>query len=169
MVLESDRLVLRPYTWDDLTALHSILSNPVTMQFWPAPFTLEQSRHWIQRRLEQYSTGFGRLALIHKRTNALIGDAGLLILEVDGVKENDLGYIIDCKYWKDGYGTEAAETVKNYGISDLGLNRICANMPVDHAGSRRVAEKLGMKLEKQFANKRNRDILTCLYALETES
>ncbi|MDQ1914674.1 GNAT family N-acetyltransferase [Paenibacillus sp. GD4] len=166
-MLESERLLLRQYTWEDLPVLHALLSNPVTMQFWPAPFTLEQSRQWIQRSLEQYPTGFGRFALIHKHTNALIGDAGLLLLEVDGRKENDLGYIIDCEYWKGGYGTEAAGAVMQYGLDRLRLKRICASMPVDHVGSRKVAERLGMKLEKQFLNKRNRDIPTCLYAKET--
>ena len=56
-----------------------------------------------------------------------------------------------------------------YGFGTLQLRRICANMPVDHIASRRVAESLGMRLEKQFENKRNRNILTCLYVREVES
>jgi RimJ/RimL family protein N-acetyltransferase len=51
-----------------------------------------------------------------------------------------------------------------YGFEELQLPRLCANMPADHISSRRVAEKLGMRLEKEFINRRNRDVLTCLYS-----
>ncbi|WP_442601200.1 hypothetical protein [Paenibacillus sp. KN14-4R] len=45
----------------------------------------------------------------------------------------------------------------------LQLDSICANMPHNHTVSRRIAEKIGMQLEAEFVNKRNRDILTNLY------
>ncbi len=55
-----------------------------------------------------------------------------------------------------------------YGFDTLQLHRSCANMPVDHIASRRVAERLDMRLEKLFENTRNRNILTCLYVREVE-
>jgi RimJ/RimL family protein N-acetyltransferase len=41
-------------------------------------------------------------------------------------------------------------------------------MAFDHVGSRRVAEKIGMRREREFVNRRNRDILTYLYAYDVE-
>ena len=139
------------------------------MSFWPVPFTHEETQKWLEWRLESYRENrAARLAVILREENVLIGDCGLVRSEIDGSPENDLGYIIDHAFWKHGYGTEAAEACMRYGFDTLQLRRICANMPVDHIASRRVAEKLGMRLEKQFENKRNRNILTCLYSREAE-
>lgn len=162
--MKTERLYLRGYTLEDLPDLHNILSDPRTMSFWPAPFTHEDSERWIRRNMESYDKGFGRMAVILQESGALVGDVGLQVYEMDGVLENDLGYIIHSKYWNRGFGFEAAEAVMAYGLQDLQLKRICANMPVEHTSSRKVAEKLGMVLEKQFMNARNRNLPTFLYA-----
>ncbi|RIX50162.1 N-acetyltransferase [Paenibacillus nanensis] len=165
-MIATDKLLIRRYTPDDLPKLHALLSDPVTMQFWPAAFTFEQSEQWMTRNMESYSQGYGRMAVILRENQEIVGDAGLLKYEIDGVLENDLGYIISSAYWNRGFGFEAAEAVMKHGFEELGLKRICANMPVDHIASRKVAEKLGMTLEKQFLNRRNRNLPTCLYAIE---
>jgi RimJ/RimL family protein N-acetyltransferase len=167
MRIGTDRLIIEEHTLENVPNLFGILSDPVTMSFWPQPFTYEQSLQWIlERGLKHYKDGIGRYALKRKGTGELIGDAGILRLETDGVLENDLGYIISSKAWGTGLGYEAAEALMRYGFETLKLPRLCANMPADHTSSRKVAEKLGMKLEKQFLNRKNRGILTCLYALE---
>ncbi|WP_187355550.1 GNAT family N-acetyltransferase [Paenibacillus tengchongensis] len=163
MILETERLFLRPYDREDLNRLHDLLSDPVTMEFWPAPFTLEQSQQWLRQSMETYPSGLGRLGVFCKSNGSFIGDAGLRVSELDGKQEMDLGYIIQAANWRQGYGLEAARAVLRYGVEELGLKRICANMPVHHHGSRRVAMDLGMILEKEFLNARNRNIQTCLY------
>lgn len=164
-IIETDRLILREYTLEDTALLHTILSDPLTMQFWPSPFTLEQSQNWVKINIERYKNlGFGRWSLVIKKTEQVIGDCGLMISEIDGKEENDLGYIIHHKFWRNGYAYEAAEACKHYAFKNLGLERLCANMPFNHTGSERVAQKLGMVKEKEFLNKRNRNILTYLYS-----
>lgn len=166
-LITSARLTIRPYTDADINRLHAILSDPPTMSFWPSPFTMEQTLRWLERGIFACDqNGFGRWAVELTETGELIGDAGLLKLEIDGILENDLGYIIHARHWGKGYGLEAASACLRYGLDKLGLERVCANMPADHIASRKVAERLGMKLEKQFANVRNRNILTCLYAMQ---
>ena len=169
IVIETPRLILRQFESGDLEDLHHILSDATTMSFWPAPFTREETQKWLERCLDSYrENGPARLAVILREGNVRIGDCGLARSEIDGRPENDLGYIIHHAFWKHGYGTEAAEACMWYGFDTLQLRRICANMPVDHIASRHVAEKLGMRLEKQFENTRNRNILTCLYVREVE-
>ncbi|QMV42336.1 GNAT family N-acetyltransferase [Cohnella cholangitidis] len=162
--IETARLYIREYNIEDLSALHEILSDELTMSFWPKPFNYYQSEEWIKNRgIGKYQEGYGRFAIELKETGKIIGDAGLLRLEVAGEVENDLGYIIKSDYWGQGFGFEAANALMIRGFKELNLQRICANMPTTHNASRKVAEKLGMKLDKQFLNSRNRDILTCLY------
>lgn len=166
-VFETPRLILRQLQTSDLDALHAIFSDPITMSFWPAPFEREATERWIARSRQSYAEhGFGRYAVVRKADGALIGDCGLLRAELAGQLENDLGYIIDRQHWRQGYAAEAAGACKAYGFQTLQLRRICANMPADHWASRRTAERIGMTLEREFLNPRNRNILTCLYAAE---
>lgn len=166
-MIETERLLIRKMDMNDYEALKLILYDPVTMQFWPKPFSPEQVKNWINRNVENYKKyGFGRWIVELKNSREIIGDCGFLILEIDGKVENDLGYIIYSKYWGKGYGTEAAKACLEYGFKELGMKRIIANMPYNHYASIRVAEKLGMIKEKEFINKRNRDILTYLFFRE---
>lgn len=168
-VIETQRLIIREYTIEDRTALHQLLSDPVTMSFWPEPFNREQTDSWINRSLHAYETyGFGRWGITLKENGVLIGDAGIMLSEMDGKREYDLGYIVFAPFWSKGYAFEAAQACLHFGMNRLGINRMCANMPHDHHASRRVAEKLGMTFERQFHNKRNRDILTDLYSVTVE-
>jgi len=165
--IRTERLLLRPYRREDAPMLHAVLSDPETMRFWPAPFTAEQTAQWIERSLGLYESGLGRFAVIRQEDGRLIGDAGLLRLDLDGTLEYDVGYIVSAAEWRRGYGFEAAAAVVAYGFQTLGLKRMCANMAETHIASRKVAEKLGMLLEKTYINQRNRGILTCLYAIES--
>ncbi|MEF2965778.1 GNAT family N-acetyltransferase [Paenibacillus sp. M1] len=166
-ILETSRLLIRKYTAGDkdVEDLHSILGDATTMSFWPAPFTEEQTKSWLQRNLESYENhGFGRWGMVLKETGGLIGDIGFMRAELDSRIENDLGYIIFAPFWGRDLATEAASACLSYGFHTLGMTRVCANMPVDHHASRRVAEKIGMVCEKQYMNTRNRNKWTYLYS-----
>lgn len=166
MVIETERLLLRQFRPEDLEDLQRILSDPTTMSFWPSPFSLERTSNWMSQNSQRYREhGFGRFAVILKENDELIGYCGIIRSEIDGQQENDLGYVIFYIYWNHGYATEAAAACVTFGFEKLNLCRICANMPSEHHASRRVSEKIGMSLERRFYNKRNREILTCLYSI----
>jgi ribosomal-protein-alanine N-acetyltransferase len=167
--LETERLLLRKLTIADVEAMHRILSDPVTMQFWPKPFDLEGSRRWVQRSIDAYEqTHLGRFAIILKEDGRLAGDCGFMRSEVNGVQENDLGYILGKEFWGKGFATEAAAACLKYGITVLGLKRIVASMATHHLASKRVAEKIGLKLEREFINSRNRDLPTFLLSWDKD-
>lgn len=169
IVIETPRLVLRHFEASDLHELHRMLADPITMKFWPAPFTLEQSKNWLERHLRNYrESGLGRYAVISKESQTFVGDCGIVQAELNGKPENDLGYIIARDHWGHGYATEAAEACLHYGINQQNLQRVCANMPFDHIASRRVAEHIGMQRELEYHNPRNSNILTYLYAYAKE-
>ena len=63
MVFETDRLILREYTQDDFDSLYEIMSDPETMQHYPAPFDKDRTMGWITWNLENYEKyGFGDAA-----------------------------------------------------------------------------------------------------------
>lgn len=166
-VLETARLRLRQHQPANHAALHAILSDPVTMQFWPAPFTPEQTQGWIERQVASYAArGYGRWAVERAADGTLIGDVGLALAQVNGRDEIDVGYIIHHPFWRQGYALEAARAALEFARAQPGITRVVANMAHDHHGSRRVAERLGMRYEGEFANARNRGIRTLLFAIE---
>ncbi|MDM9383161.1 GNAT family N-acetyltransferase [Chlorogloeopsis sp. ULAP01] len=170
MILETQHLTIHRYQNDDVDKLLAILSNPITMHYWPQPLTREGVEAWIARNLESYQEhGFGRYQVILKETGELIGDAGILKSTVIGEAINDLGYIVHNPFWGYGYGTEVATALKDYAFTKLKLDSLYANMPWNHEASRRVAEKIGMKFIKKFANERNRNIQTLLYVVYNNS
>lgn len=164
--IDTPRLIIRPYTPDDLDALDAILSDPETLVFWEKPYTREETRGSIERNIQSTDkNGFGRWAVILKDTGLLIGLCGIVRMESDGREVNDLGYIFHRDYWGQGYATEAARAVMGYAFEVLELDSVTANMPWNHDASRRVAERLGMARIGEFSNPRNRGIRTLIYEI----
>lgn len=165
-MIETADLTLRPHRADDLDALTQILSDPTTMSFWPRPYTREETAARIDQALKSYAEhGFGRYAVVLRETGQMVGSSGIVRMPVDGTLYNDLGYIIHHSFWRRGFATQAALALRDHAFGALGLSDLEANMPLDHHGSRRVAEHIGMRLVRTFRNAVNRDKETYLYEL----
>ncbi|HET7235776.1 MAG TPA: GNAT family N-acetyltransferase [Actinomycetota bacterium] len=148
--LRTERLDLRPLVPEDLDALAAILGDPVGMASWPAPLTHEESRAWIERNLARYEAdGFGRCAIVWRESGELVGDAGLVSTEVEGTPEIELGWIVRHDMKRRGIATEAAAAWRDFAFEVLGLSRIVSMIDEANAPSRRVAEKLGMSVERE--------------------
>jgi len=165
--MQTERLALRQYSSLDVDVMMEILGDPITMQFWPQPFNRKETLDWVSRAIDSYADhGFGRWVVERKNDHEVIGDCGILRLEVNGSMEFDLGYIIHHQWWNLGYGCEAARAAMDYALRELQLRRLVAGMADNHYGSARVAEKLGMTLESKFYNPGNSNQLTRLYSIE---
>jgi RimJ/RimL family protein N-acetyltransferase len=149
VILETARLRLREFTPADAEALEGILGDPVTMQYYPAPFPRAEIEDWIRRNLARYrDCGFGVWAMLLKDTGELIGDSGCYVREVEGNFEFELAWHVRRDLWGRGYATEAAQSCVDYAFSDLGAERIIALVRPENKSSCRVAEKIGMRCEQ---------------------
>jgi RimJ/RimL family protein N-acetyltransferase len=147
--LRTERLVLRPLDPEDLDDLAAMLGDPVGMAAWPAPLSYEESLAWIERNLARYEAdGFGRCAVIWRETGELVGDAGLIRTEVEATPEVELGWVVRHDLWGRGIATEAAAAWRDFAFGVLRLTRIVSMIDETNAASRRVADKLGMTLER---------------------
>ena len=114
-MIETDRLRLRNYTMEDFDALYEILSDPETMQHYPAPYNEEWTKKWITWNLDNYEKyGFGLWAIELKETGEFIGDCGITIQNIDGEQLPEIGYHINKKYWRKGYAKEAARACRDW-------------------------------------------------------
>jgi ribosomal-protein-alanine N-acetyltransferase len=150
-VIETKRLILRKMTMDDLDDLLLIFTDPKVMaSFGGILFDRERMRQWVQRNLDhQERYGYGLFSVILKENGELVGDCGLEHIEVDGSPEVEIGYDFLSSYWNRGLATEAAGAVRDFAFEQLGLERVVSLIRPDNLASMRVAEKIGMKREKE--------------------
>ena len=150
-IIETDRLILRELTMEDQEDLSEVLSNPESMQFYGAPFDNKRVEGWIQWCIDSYAKhSCGLWAVVLKETNECIGDCGITMQEIEGETVPEIGYHIQKKHCGMGFATEAAMGSRDYAFGTLGFDRIISYMTVDNLASRRVAEKNGMTMVKEF-------------------
>lgn len=152
IILETERLILRHQVIEDLDDLWALYCNPRITQYIPdAP----RSREEVQEELEWHMHGhprhpeLGLWATIHKETGKFIGRCGLLPWNIDGQDEVEVAYTIAEEYWGQGLGSEAAQALLNYGFEVLNLSRLVCLIDAENNASKKVAEKIGMRFEKE--------------------
>jgi len=151
IVLETPRLFLRRLTLSDSEALFAVLGDPITMQFYPEPLTVDGVRRWIERNLERYENdGYGLYGITLKISGQLIGDCGLVRQIVEGRPEMEVGYHIRRDQWRHGYATEAARACIEYAFRNLRVSRVISLIRPENLPSCRVAEKNGLTIDHQI-------------------
>jgi ribosomal-protein-alanine N-acetyltransferase len=149
-VLQTERLTLRELVEEDVDALHEVLGDPETMQFYPHPFSRDETAEWIARnRLRYAQDGFGLWGMVLKEAGELIGDCGLTWQEFAGVRELEVGYHVNRRLWRRGYATEAATACRDHALGALAARRLTAIVRDTNLPSQGVARRLGMELERE--------------------
>ncbi len=149
-ILETPRLALREFLPEDVDALSVILSDPETMRFYVKPFDRNGVEEWIARNRQRYvKDGHGLWAVILKANGELIGDCGLVLQEVDGANEIEIGYHVRRDHWGQGVATEAARACRDFGFARFPVERLISLIRPENTPSRRVAEKNGMTVWKE--------------------
>ncbi len=147
----------RPIVWNcgaltlgDLDELASMLADAEALTYWGPPLSRGESRSRIERNLKRYEKdGFGRCAVVLRATGEFVGDCGLICTLVEGRPEVELGWIVRRSHQGKGIATEAAAAWRDYAFDTLRLVRIVSMVSERNVASRRVAEKLGMTVERE--------------------
>lgn len=147
MVLETQRLILRPWTEEDAPELYRYASDPRVgpIAGWPVHTSVEHSREIIREVFSAPET----YAVVLKETGLPVGSVGILRGEGAnaplGEREAEIGYWIGVPYWGRGLIPEAVDKLLERCFH--GLN--CTAVWCDHADgnekSRRVMEKCGFR------------------------
>jgi ribosomal-protein-alanine N-acetyltransferase len=160
--LETERLLLRPLSIGDLDVFASFYADPEVMRYLGVGRTLsrEETVQSLSRMLRNFEAdGFGQLAVERKEDGALLGRCGLLVwdaetltptneAEASGRTELEVGYALGRPHWGAGYATEAAAAVRDHALGPMERERLIAFIRPENERSRRVAEKLGMRHER---------------------
>ncbi|SHG88819.1 GNAT family N-acetyltransferase [Flagellimonas flava] len=155
---ETERLSFRKVQSSDFDIWLPFFDNPKSTQFWdglPAD-PAEACQQQFDRIFERYEQGLGGMnALVLKSTNELVGICGLLVQEVDGIKELEIGYSVLPKFWLKGFAFEAADKCKKEAFKNNWSSSLISIIHVDNIPSQKVAKKNGMYLDKTTSYKDN--------------
>ncbi|MEC3884322.1 GNAT family N-acetyltransferase [Halobacillus sp. HZG1] len=148
MELHTERLCLRPYTNDLAERVVELAGDEAVAAttFVPHPYTLEVAEEWIALHKDWIEKGTAYpLAMIVKESNVLVGT---MTLRIDGKHhKGELAYWVGKPYWNQGYATEAAIRVVDFGFGELKLNRIWSAAITSNPGSTKVMQKAGLSYE----------------------
>ncbi|MBD1397853.1 GNAT family N-acetyltransferase [Pontibacter sp. JH31] len=154
--VETERLILRELLPSDDLGMFE-LDSDVEVQRYLGNKPIKQiaeARETIDFIRKQYQeNGIGRWAVVEKESNNFVGWAGLKLVKDrtnNHINYHDLGYRLIRRYWGRGYATEAANASLKYGFERLVLERVYGMCDVENATSRKVLEKVGLKLMGTF-------------------
>ena len=147
-VLETERLILREWRESDVEALASMYADAETMRFISDSGTAtrdEAAQHVNDLMYHWESHGYGQWAVEERSSGDFVGRIGLTQRE-DFDRDVEVGWVVDRSRWGRGYATEGGSMSIRYAFETLGLERLVSVVAPDNAASRRVEEKLGLRV-----------------------
>ncbi len=153
MMIQTKRLVLRPWTIQDLNDLLAIANNRnIAMNMrdrFPHPYTREAGEEFLKLFGGEKTPQEIMCVTLNEKP---IGSCG--VFQKDDVyhKNAEIGYYIGEPYWGNGYATEAAEAIITHGFNSLPIERVCASVFSGNDASKKVLEKLGFNYDGVFRN-----------------
>jgi RimJ/RimL family protein N-acetyltransferase len=150
--IETERLLLRPYTPGDFDAFYGMQSRPdvVRYLYWDVR-TADEIREVLTTKVTKRGAiqheGEGlQLALQLPQSGVIVGDV-VLIWVSEEHQSGEIGYVLHPDHQGNGYATEACRVLLRLGFEELGLHRIVARCDARNTASWRVMERLGMRRE----------------------
>jgi [ribosomal protein S5]-alanine N-acetyltransferase len=150
LIAETPRLIIRLFTPGDAGALMAVFGDAEVMHYGDGPQTAGWIDHWVERAMTMYlRQGYGPWAIERKAGGYVVGYCGLFCFpDIDGRPEVEIGYRLARAHWGQGLATEAVTAVRDYAFQSLGLPRLICLIDPANTASIRVAEKAGLKYEK---------------------
>ena len=155
--IETERLVLRRPRLSDAKALHAAYGDPEVMRYIGEGQTMTpaKTKAWIEKALARWKAdGFGHFVI--EKDRKVIGRAGFLVWDPDEWRTGtlaelgdhaavELGWMLAREHWGNGYATEAAIALRDYGFKELRFERLISLIAHGNDASVKVAERIGAR------------------------
>ena len=147
IMLDTSRLLLRPWRDEDAKPFAAMFADPAVMEFLGPPQdrpAIDAIVGRVRAHFDQH--GFGWWAAELKETGAFIGFIGLshIGFEANFTPAVEVGWRLASAHWGNGYATEGARAALEAGFAQLGLSEIVSITVPANVRSRRVMERIGM-------------------------
>ncbi|HEY6578273.1 MAG TPA: GNAT family N-acetyltransferase [Rhizomicrobium sp.] len=151
-MIETPRLLLRPWTEADLPEFVRVTNAPAVMQHLGGVGDPEEFRAgFLRMQLCQAQNGFSFWIVERRDDTALLGFCGLKRGNVGPIEgEIEIGWRLREDAWGQGFAREAAAASLHWAWRNLSCARVVAVTVEANASSRRLMERLGMRREPQL-------------------
>ena len=155
IVFETERLMVRPYTMDDLTHFFRLNGDEDVMRYIRPAQTLAQTKEFLQKIIAAYSErpGMGRWALFSKTDGEFAGSFAIIPIETSN--QLQLGYALIKENWGKGFASEVVRGGIHYAFGHLGLTEIAGITYPENIPSQKVLLKNGFVFDKTFVEEDN--------------
>jgi len=146
-ILQTARLWLRPFAWEDVDVLHRMWTDPdVRRYLWDDEIIARQrAADEVEESIKSFSrNGFGMWVVMLSGATEVSGFAGFRLFGTPQRDKKELMYGMAPILWGRGYATEVAEELLRFGFEVLGEERVWARTDPPNVASMRVMEKAGM-------------------------
>ena len=147
-MIETARLLLRPWREDDLVAFAELNSDPEVMKYFPALMTVQESNTLVSRIRDDWQRGYGLWAAEVRESEAFIGFIGFSQprWEASFTPCIEIGWRLSSSFWGQGFATEGAQAALHWSKQNVTFprNEVLSFTSTMNHRSRRVMEKLGM-------------------------
>lgn len=158
MQFNTSRLLLREYVPDDWRAVLAYQRDPRYLRYYTwNDRTEEDVRDFLQQLIDsrhEHPRKKFAFAVTLKFNGQLIGNCNIRKHRAEDLVA-EIGYEIAPAHWSNGYATEAARAIVEFGFHELKLHRIAAWCIADNTASAHVLEKIGMQLEGRLREQEN--------------
>lgn len=153
-MIETKRMILRDYNLDDFHFLNTLLKDPQMVKYIGNGKTKNETEtkafyDWIIASYDKHQD-YGLKIIESKETGERIGHAGLVPQLINGEELIEIGYWISTNFWGQGFATEVAKALRDYGEKELDLHKMIALIQVDNLASQKVARNIGMVEEREI-------------------
>ena len=143
--LETDRLYIRPTTLNDVDSIHEMLSDEETMKYFvEGTYSKQKVKEFVNRNTKETH----HFTVLLKSSKRIVGKISYNPWFEKETKE--IGWIFFNTATNNGYCTEAAKAVVKYAFEEEKIHRLIATCQPENIASKRVCQKLGMRLEGDF-------------------
>ena len=154
MIIETERLILRPFTENDATDAFEYLHEPMVHCF--ACMKIETMDDARKAVLDRAKGGEFYFAITLKENGKVIGEIDAMSEATAPDEENAVRdtfspcWMLNSEYHGKGYAYEAAHAFFDYLFGEKGARRIYAYTEDYNVASQKLCEKLGMRREGLF-------------------
>lgn len=148
VVLETDRLVLRPFEPEDAESFHrNVNSDPEVMRFLFGVRTPEATRKFVKERArtpKEGQPGLWAITLKDQPEAGVVGFAGFLDQTLEGEQVEELGYRLARRLWGKGIATEAAIAARDWFFEHTDQDHFFGFIVPENKPSIATAERIGL-------------------------
>ncbi len=161
MIIETERLLLRPPESGDIPLLFDFLGDADAMRFTQTRSSIDDCRHYVEVHEAQRETvGCAPWTIVGKAESEIVGFGGLYADPFEPGWGVEVGYFFKPASWGRGYATELTRACLDLARRERKWPTIWAFAHAGNSASARVLEKAGFN-RRRFVHAMNRWLYGC--------